>query len=143
MRCRPTAEGSNPPLRCAAPARRSGTARCPRPARLLTLPLPLAPAPLPQATIDWEAQEEGYLAKILVPAGSKDIPVGTTVALLVEDAADVAAFDSYTPSGSAAAAPAPAAPKKGKGAKAEAPPAAAAGGPASFPPHQVRAGGPA
>lgn len=38
-----------------------------------------------QATIEWEAQEEGFLAKILMPAGSKDIPVGTTVALVVEE----------------------------------------------------------
>ena len=29
-----------------------------------------------KATMGFEATEEGYLAKILVPAGSKDIPLG-------------------------------------------------------------------
>ena len=75
--------------------------------------------------MEWEAQEEGFVAKILMPEGSRDIPVGTTVALLVEEQADVAAFADYTP-GAAAAPPA-------------APPAAAPEAPAggSFPPHQV------
>lgn len=84
-----------------------------------------------QATIEWEAQEEGFLAKILMPEGSKDIPVGTTVALLVEDAGEVAAFADYSPGagGTAAAAPKKAAPKE------EAAPAA--GAPGSFPAHQV------
>ncbi|PRW58316.1 Dihydrolipoyllysine-residue acetyltransferase component of pyruvate dehydrogenase mitochondrial [Chlorella sorokiniana] len=85
-----------------------------------------------KATIEWEAQEEGFLAKILMPEGSKDIPVGTTVALLVEDAGDVAAFANYSPGAGAAAAP-----KKPAAPKAEAAPAAAAAG--SFPAHQVLA----
>ena len=42
-----------------------------------------------QATMDWEAQDEGFLAKIILPAGSKDIPVGTPVAVVVEDAEHV------------------------------------------------------
>ena len=29
-----------------------------------------------KATMGFETPEEGYLAKILVPAGSKDIPIG-------------------------------------------------------------------
>lgn len=29
-----------------------------------------------KATMGFETPEEGYLAKILVPAGSKDVPVG-------------------------------------------------------------------
>ncbi len=29
-----------------------------------------------KATVDWEATEAGFLAKILLPEGSKDIPVG-------------------------------------------------------------------
>ncbi len=29
-----------------------------------------------KATIAWEAQDEGYVAAILVPEGSSDIPVG-------------------------------------------------------------------
>ena len=29
-----------------------------------------------KATVDFEMQDEGYLAKILLPEGSKDVPVG-------------------------------------------------------------------
>ena len=29
-----------------------------------------------KATVDWEATEAGYLAKILIPEGSKDVTVG-------------------------------------------------------------------
>jgi pyruvate dehydrogenase E2 component (dihydrolipoamide acetyltransferase) len=87
------------------------------------------PCPLTQATIEWEAQEEGYLAKILAPEGSRDIPVGTTVALLVEDQADVEAFKDYTP-GAAPAAPKPAP-------HAAAAPAGGGGGGGSFPPHAL------
>ena len=39
--------------------------------------------------MDWEAQDEGVLAKILSPEGSKDIPVGTVVAVVVDDAEHV------------------------------------------------------
>lgn len=36
--------------------------------------------------MDWEAQDEGVIARILAPDGAKDIPVGTIVAVVVEDA---------------------------------------------------------
>lgn len=49
-----------------------------------------------KATLAWENQEDGFIAKILVPAGSKDIPVGQALAILVEDAADVDKFKDYT-----------------------------------------------
>ena len=39
--------------------------------------------------MEWEAQDEGFLAKILVPAGTKDVAVGTPVAVTVEDKDDV------------------------------------------------------
>lgn len=42
-----------------------------------------------QATLEWENQEDGFLAKILVGDGSKDIPVGTPVAVITEDKGDV------------------------------------------------------
>ena len=29
-----------------------------------------------KATMDWECQEEGYIAKIVYPNGEKDIPIG-------------------------------------------------------------------
>ena len=38
-----------------------------------------------KSVLDWEAQEEGFIAKILMPDGSKDIPVGSVVAVLVEE----------------------------------------------------------
>mmetsp|Transcript_30052 Transcript_30052/g.66579 ORF Transcript_30052/g.66579 Transcript_30052/m.66579 type:complete len:621 (-) Transcript_30052:556-2418(-) len=61
-----------------------------------------------KATLGFENQDEGFLAKILVPAGSRDVSVGTTVALIVEDAETVSAFADYSTS-SAAAAPSAAA----------------------------------
>ena len=63
-----------------------------------------------KATLAYEAVDGGYLAKILVPAGSKDVPVGTVVAILVEEEqADIAAFAAYSgdaPAAAPAAAPA-------------------------------------
>ena len=41
--------------------------------------------PLEQATMDWESQDDGYIAKLLVPDGAKDIAVGDPVAVFVED----------------------------------------------------------
>ena len=38
-----------------------------------------------KATIAWESQEEGFLAAILVPGGSKDVPIGSPAAVLVDD----------------------------------------------------------
>ena len=38
-----------------------------------------------KATIGFESQEEGYLAKILVPKDSKGVEVGKLIGLLVEE----------------------------------------------------------
>jgi hypothetical protein len=38
-----------------------------------------------KATIGWEAQEEGFIAAILLQDGSKDIAVGTPAAVIVEE----------------------------------------------------------
>lgn len=63
-----------------------------------------------KATMGFETPEEGYLAKILYQAGSKDIPVGKLVCIIVENQDDVAAFKDYKDDGgSAPAAPKPAA----------------------------------
>ncbi|CAA0814417.1 Dihydrolipoyllysine-residue acetyltransferase component 1 of pyruvate dehydrogenase complex-mitochondrial [Striga hermonthica] len=43
-----------------------------------------------KATLEFESLEEGFLAKILLPEGSKDVPVGQPIAITVEDADDVA-----------------------------------------------------
>jgi len=61
-----------------------------------------------KATVDFECTDDGVVAKILVEAGSQDVPVGTPLLVIVTDKADVAAFADFTP-GAAAAAPAPAA----------------------------------
>ena len=37
--------------------------------------------------MDWESQDDGYIAKLLVPDGAKDIAVGDPVAVFVEDKA--------------------------------------------------------
>lgn len=44
-----------------------------------------------KATIAWESQEDGYIAKILVEEGAGDIPVGKTVLVVCDEQADVAA----------------------------------------------------
>ncbi|KAL2653614.1 hypothetical protein R1flu_021742 [Riccia fluitans] len=58
-----------------------------------------------KATLDMEAMEDGYLAKILVPAGTKDIPVGQSLCVVVEDEGDVGKFENYTGGQPAEAAP--------------------------------------
>lgn len=56
-----------------------------------------------KATMGFETPEEGYLAKILIPAGSKDIPIGKLVCVIVPNQEDVAAFANYQESTSAPA----------------------------------------
>ncbi|GMS81070.1 hypothetical protein PENTCL1PPCAC_3245 [Pristionchus entomophagus] len=66
-----------------------------------------------KATMGFETPEEGFLAKILISEGTKDVPIGKLLCIIVESEADVAAFASFVDSGaaaaSAAAAPPPAA----------------------------------
>ena len=50
-------------------------------------------------------QDDGFIAKILVKEGEKDISVGTPLLVMVEDEESVAAFSDYTASDSAPAAP--------------------------------------
>lgn len=49
-----------------------------------------------KATMEMESMEDGFLAKILVPAGDADIPVGQAVAVLCENKEDLAAFANFT-----------------------------------------------
>ncbi|KAI9484044.1 MAG: pyruvate dehydrogenase complex dihydrolipoamide acetyltransferase [Benjaminiella poitrasii] len=49
-----------------------------------------------KAQMDFECQDEGYLAKILIDSGAKDVAVGQPIAIFVEDAADVAAFENFS-----------------------------------------------
>lgn len=52
-----------------------------------------------KATLAFENQDEGFIAKILAPAGSKDIKVGQLVAVIVEDQDQVAAFANFSADG--------------------------------------------
>ena len=45
-----------------------------------------------KATVDFEMQEEGYVAKLCYEAGTKDIPLGKVIAILVEDASQIKNF---------------------------------------------------
>jgi len=49
-----------------------------------------------KATVDYEVQDQGYLAKILVPAGGPPKPCGTIIGILVEEKEDIPAFANYT-----------------------------------------------
>ncbi|KAF8430023.1 dihydrolipoyllysine-residue acetyltransferase component of pyruvate dehydrogenase complex [Tirmania nivea] len=49
-----------------------------------------------KAQMDFEFQDDGVLAKILVPSGEKDVAVGNPIAVYVDDAGDVAAFEDFT-----------------------------------------------
>lgn len=52
----------------------------------------LAEVETDKATLGWENQDEGFVAKLLVAEGAQGIAVGTPVALLVEEQGEVAAF---------------------------------------------------
>ena len=48
-----------------------------------------------KATMGFETPEEGYLAKILLPGGSKDVPIGKLLCIIVSNAEDVAKFKTF------------------------------------------------
>ena len=50
-----------------------------------------------KASIDFEAQDDGIIAKILVEGGTSDIPVGFPIVVTVEEEEDVAAFKDFVP----------------------------------------------
>ena len=49
-----------------------------------------------KATVDFEMQEDGYIAKLLYPAGTKDVALGKVVAILVDKKEDVDKFKDYS-----------------------------------------------
>ena len=61
-----------------------------------------------KATIDFEAQDDGVVAKILVDAGSDEINVGVPILVTVEEEDDVGAFKDFVAPEAEAAAAAPA-----------------------------------
>ena len=52
-----------------------------------------------KATMEFEAVDEGVLAKILVAPGTPGVAVNTPIALLLEEGEDASALDSYAPGG--------------------------------------------
>ena len=67
-----------------------------------------------KAQMDFEFQEEGVIAKLLRESGEKDIAVGTPIAILVEEGADISAFEKFTIEDAGGDAAKPAAPKEEK-----------------------------
>ncbi|KAL5968992.1 Dihydrolipoyllysine-residue acetyltransferase component of pyruvate dehydrogenase complex mitochondrial [Taenia solium] len=50
-----------------------------------------------KATMSMDSSDEGYVAKILVPAGTKNVPIGTPLVVIVEDEASIGTFKDYKP----------------------------------------------
>ncbi|KAH8413041.1 hypothetical protein KR009_007633 [Drosophila setifemur] len=89
-----------------------------------------------KATMGFETPEEGYLAKILIPGGTKDVPIGQLLCIIVPDQASVAAFANFkddAPAGAPAAAAAPPPPPPAAAAPPAAAPPAAAPAPVAAP----------
>jgi len=65
-----------------------------------------------KATVDFEAQDDGVVAKILAEAGTNEVKCGDPILIVVQDEGDVAAFKDYVLEGalsvSTSKAPAPA-----------------------------------
>ncbi|XP_068600173.1 dihydrolipoyllysine-residue acetyltransferase component of pyruvate dehydrogenase complex, mitochondrial [Brachionichthys hirsutus] len=95
-----------------------------------------------KATIGFEVQEEGYLAKIMVEEGTRDVPLGTPLCIIVEKESDIAAFKDYVetavPDVSTLPPPPPPAPTPASMPAPAAAPAAAATGPAPAAPRTGR-----
>ena len=64
-----------------------------------------------KATVDFEAQDDGVVAKILVEAGSNEIQCGAPILVIVEEDQDISAFADFKVESSGGAAP-PAAPEE-------------------------------
>ncbi|ORX90789.1 pyruvate dehydrogenase [Basidiobolus meristosporus CBS 931.73] len=77
-----------------------------------------------KAQMDFECQDEGYLAKIFIESGAKDVSINTPIAIMVENKEDVEKFKDYVLEDSSA--PAAAAESKPEEPKAQEKPAAAA-----------------
>uniref|UniRef100_A0A8C1XE74 Acetyltransferase component of pyruvate dehydrogenase complex n=1 Tax=Cyprinus carpio TaxID=7962 RepID=A0A8C1XE74_CYPCA len=58
-----------------------------------------------KATIGFEVQEEGYLAKILIAEGTRDVPLGTPLCIIVEKESDISTFADYVETGVATSPP--------------------------------------
>ncbi|XP_010773292.1 dihydrolipoyllysine-residue acetyltransferase component of pyruvate dehydrogenase complex, mitochondrial-like [Notothenia coriiceps] len=79
----------------------------------------------------FEVQEEGYLAKIMVPEGTRDVPLGVPLCIIVERESDIAAFKDYVETGVTDVAAPPPAPAPAAAPAAPSPAPAAAAPPAA------------
>src|SRR3954463_7538601 len=59
-----------------------------------------------KATMEYEAVDEGTLAKIVVPEGTQDVPVNQLIAVLAEEGEDVKAAAAASTTSAAARKPA-------------------------------------
>jgi pyruvate dehydrogenase E2 component (dihydrolipoyllysine-residue acetyltransferase) len=82
-----------------------------------------------KATMEYEAVDEGTLAKIVVPEGTQDVPVQSLIAVLAEEGEDVKAAAAAA----GKSAPAPVKPASSKPASAPPPPASTSARPAPAP----------
>lgn len=60
-----------------------------------------------KATMGLEATDEGYIAKILVPEKSKDLPLKTLLCIMVNDQSKISAFADYKPEAEPTSTPTP------------------------------------
>eukprot|EP00475_Leptophrys_vorax_P034095 TRINITY_DN54623_c0_g2_i1.p1 TRINITY_DN54623_c0_g2~~TRINITY_DN54623_c0_g2_i1.p1 ORF type:complete len:477 (+),score=173.16 TRINITY_DN54623_c0_g2_i1:147-1433(+) len=82
-----------------------------------------------KATVDFEAQDEGYLAKIIVQQGASEVQIGTLLGYMVDELEEVANIDQNIPKTPAAAAAVAATPPPAAAQPIAAPAAAAAPAP--------------
>ncbi|PIO74216.1 pyruvate dehydrogenase complex dihydrolipoamide acetyltransferase [Teladorsagia circumcincta] len=87
-----------------------------------------------KATMGFETPEEGYLAKICIPEGTKGVPIGKLLCIIVESEDAVAAFKDFKDDGAGAPAPAAAASAPAAEAAPSAPAAEAAAPKGDYPP---------
>jgi pyruvate dehydrogenase E2 component (dihydrolipoamide acetyltransferase) len=92
-----------------------------------------------KATMEYESIDDGVLAKIVVPAGSQDVPVNQLIAVLAQEGEDPKAAVAAAGKGAAPAAKPAAAPAATPAAKAEPAqrPAPAPAAPAAAPSHDA------
>ena len=49
-----------------------------------------------KATMDYEMQEEGFIAKLCYPENAKDIELGRCLAIMVDNESDIPAFANWS-----------------------------------------------
>src|SRR6201987_1570029 len=69
-----------------------------------------------KATMEYEAVDDGVMAKIVVPEGTSDVPVNQLIAVLAQEGEDVKAAAAGTKPSSAGAPSSPPSPPRGEGA---------------------------